>query len=96
MAVRHNDSTGSRVFDALNTALLLALAAITVLPLGYVLAGSFELPLVFVTSNHSIITFGPTLDATFYGQINPAGRAIKWRPYNQDELGVSAGVSLFF
>jgi len=63
---------------------------------GYVLAGSFELPLVFVTSNHSIITFGPTLDATFYGQINPAGRAIKWRPYNQDELGVSAGVSLFF
>ena len=41
MAVRHNDSTGSRVFDALNTALLLALAAITVLPLGYVLAGSF-------------------------------------------------------
>lgn len=39
--VRHFDSRGSRVFDALNVLLLLALAAITVLPLFYVLAGSF-------------------------------------------------------
>jgi putative aldouronate transport system permease protein len=39
--VRHYDSRGSRVFDILNIALLLALAVVTVLPLLYVLAGSF-------------------------------------------------------
>jgi len=39
--VRHYDSFGSRVFDILNVVVLLSLAAITVLPLLYVLAGSF-------------------------------------------------------
>jgi len=39
--VRHYDSLGSRVFDILNVVVLLSLAAITVLPLLYVLAGSF-------------------------------------------------------
>lgn len=39
--VRHNDSISGRVFDVLNVAVLLTLAAITVLPLLYVLAGSF-------------------------------------------------------
>jgi len=39
--VRHYDSRGSRIFDILNIALLLALATVTVLPLLYVLAGSF-------------------------------------------------------
>ena len=41
MRVRHYDSVGSKVFDVLNVVVLLALAAITVLPLLYVLAGSF-------------------------------------------------------
>jgi len=40
-SVRHYDSRGSRLFDVLNVVLLLSLAAITVLPLLYVLAGSF-------------------------------------------------------
>ncbi|MGI5215652.1 carbohydrate ABC transporter permease [Plantactinospora sp. CA-290183] len=40
-SIRHYDSFGSRVFDALNILVLLSLAAITVLPLLYVLAGSF-------------------------------------------------------
>jgi putative aldouronate transport system permease protein len=40
-SVRHYDSAGSRVFDVVNVVVLLALAAITVLPLLYVLAGSF-------------------------------------------------------
>ncbi len=40
-SVRHYDSLGSRVFDILNVTFLLALAAVTVLPLLYVLAGSF-------------------------------------------------------
>ena len=39
--VRHHDSVGSRVFDILNVVLLLSLAAVTVLPLLYILAGSF-------------------------------------------------------
>jgi putative aldouronate transport system permease protein len=39
--VRHFASTGSRIFDALNVAVLLGLGLITVLPLLYVLAGSF-------------------------------------------------------
>jgi putative aldouronate transport system permease protein len=39
--VRHYDSIGSRVFDVVNVVVLLGLAAITVLPLLYVLAGSF-------------------------------------------------------
>ncbi|WP_328992930.1 carbohydrate ABC transporter permease [Kribbella sp. NBC_01245] len=39
--VRHYDSVGSRAFDALNILLLVGLAVITVLPLLYVLAGSF-------------------------------------------------------
>ena len=39
--VRHYDSFSGRVFDWFNTALLLSFAAITVLPLMYVLAGSF-------------------------------------------------------
>ncbi|MEV6969919.1 carbohydrate ABC transporter permease [Hamadaea sp. NPDC051192] len=39
--VRHHESAGSRVFDVLNVVVLLALAAITVLPLLYVVAGSF-------------------------------------------------------
>ncbi|GIH89789.1 carbohydrate ABC transporter permease [Planobispora siamensis] len=41
MSVNHYKSFGSRVFDALNIALLVALALVTVLPLLYVLAGSF-------------------------------------------------------
>lgn len=41
MRVRHYDSVGSKVFDVLNVVVLLALGAITVLPLLYVLAGSF-------------------------------------------------------
>jgi len=40
-SVRHYDTRGSRVFDVLNIVLLVGLAAITVLPLVYVLAGSF-------------------------------------------------------
>jgi len=40
-SVRHYDSIGSRVFDVLNVIVLLSLGAITVLPLLYVLAGSF-------------------------------------------------------
>jgi putative aldouronate transport system permease protein len=40
-SVRHYDSVGSRVFDVLNILILLSLAAITVLPLLYVFAGSF-------------------------------------------------------
>jgi putative aldouronate transport system permease protein len=39
--VRHYDSRGSRAFDVLNVVVLLAIAAVTVLPLLYVLAGSF-------------------------------------------------------
>ncbi|MET0414956.1 MAG: carbohydrate ABC transporter permease [Actinoplanes sp.] len=39
--IRHYDSRGSRVFDVLNAVLLLGLGVITVLPLLYVLAGSF-------------------------------------------------------
>jgi putative aldouronate transport system permease protein len=40
-SVRHYDSFGSRAFDILNVVLLLSLAAITLLPLIYVVAGSF-------------------------------------------------------
>ncbi len=40
-SVRHYDSIGSRVFDVLNAVLLLGLAAVTILPLLYILAGSF-------------------------------------------------------
>jgi putative aldouronate transport system permease protein len=40
-SVRHYDSAGSRVFDILNVVVLLLLAAVTVLPLLYVFAGSF-------------------------------------------------------
>jgi len=40
-SVRHYDSASSRVFDVLNVVVLLTLAAVTVLPLLYVLAGSF-------------------------------------------------------
>jgi putative aldouronate transport system permease protein len=40
-SIRHYDSVGSRVFDVLNVLILLSLAAITVVPLFYVLAGSF-------------------------------------------------------
>ena len=40
-SIRHYDSAGSRVFDVLNVLILLSLAAITVLPLLYVFAGSF-------------------------------------------------------
>src|SRR5690349_10507978 len=39
--VRHYDSAGSKVFDVLNVVLLLSLAAVTLLPLLYLLAGSF-------------------------------------------------------
>jgi len=39
--VKHYTSLGSRLFDVLNLLLLVGLAAITVLPLLYVLAGSF-------------------------------------------------------
>ncbi|GIH80092.1 carbohydrate ABC transporter permease [Planobispora longispora] len=41
MSVNHYKSLGSRVFDTLNIVLLTGLALITVLPLLYVLAGSF-------------------------------------------------------
>jgi putative aldouronate transport system permease protein len=40
-SVRHYDSVGSRVFDLLNVVFLLSIAAITVLPLLYIFAGSF-------------------------------------------------------
>jgi len=40
--VRYYDSVGSRVFDVLNVVVLTALALVTVLPLLYVLAGSFS------------------------------------------------------
>ncbi|MBF8187908.1 carbohydrate ABC transporter permease [Nonomuraea sp. K274] len=40
-AVHHHNSPGGRVFDALNVVVLAGLALITVLPLLYVLAGSF-------------------------------------------------------
>ncbi|GLH99661.1 carbohydrate ABC transporter permease [Phytohabitans aurantiacus] len=40
-SVRHYDSVSSRVFDVVNVLILLSLAAITLLPLLYVLAGSF-------------------------------------------------------
>jgi putative aldouronate transport system permease protein len=39
--VRHYDSAGSRAFDVLNVLLLLSLVAVTLLPLLYILAGSF-------------------------------------------------------
>ncbi|MGW7681064.1 carbohydrate ABC transporter permease [Kribbella sp. NPDC054772] len=39
--VRYYDSVGSRVFDVLNAVLLAGLGVVTVLPLLYVLAGSF-------------------------------------------------------
>jgi len=39
--VRYYDSAGSRLFDVLNVVLLTGLAIVTVLPLLYVLAGSF-------------------------------------------------------
>lgn len=39
--LRHYDSVGSRVFDTLNLLFLVGLGVITVLPLLYVLAGSF-------------------------------------------------------
>ncbi|NUR73826.1 MAG: carbohydrate ABC transporter permease [Hamadaea sp.] len=38
---RQHESVGSRVFDVLNVVILTALAAVTVLPMLYVLAGSF-------------------------------------------------------
>ncbi|GAA3134647.1 carbohydrate ABC transporter permease [Planomonospora alba] len=41
MSVNHYKSPGSRVFDALNVVLLTGLALVTILPLLYVLAGSF-------------------------------------------------------
>jgi putative aldouronate transport system permease protein len=40
-SVRYYDSAGSRAFDVLNVLLLTGLAIVTVLPLVYVLAGSF-------------------------------------------------------
>jgi putative aldouronate transport system permease protein len=40
-SVRYYDSAGSRAFDVLNVVLLTGLAIVTVLPLVYVLAGSF-------------------------------------------------------
>ncbi len=40
-SVRYYDSRGSRVFDVLNALLLVGLGLVTVLPLLYVLAGSF-------------------------------------------------------
>ncbi len=40
-SVRYYDSLGSRTFDVLNVVLLVGLGVITVLPLVYVLAGSF-------------------------------------------------------
>ncbi|MEH1126982.1 carbohydrate ABC transporter permease [Micromonospora sp. CPCC 206061] len=40
-SVQHYDSVGSRVFDVVNALVLLLLGATTVLPLLYVLAGSF-------------------------------------------------------
>jgi putative aldouronate transport system permease protein len=40
-SIRHYDSASSRVFDVINVLILLSLAAITLLPLMYVLAGSF-------------------------------------------------------
>ena len=39
--VRYYDSKGSKAFDILNAVVMLTLAVITVLPLLYVLAGSF-------------------------------------------------------
>ncbi|MFC0623983.1 carbohydrate ABC transporter permease [Kribbella deserti] len=39
--VKHYSSVGSRAFDAINLILLIGLAVVTVLPLVYVLAGSF-------------------------------------------------------
>ena len=40
-SVRYYDSRGSRAFDVLNAVVLTALSLVTVLPLLYVLAGSF-------------------------------------------------------
>ncbi|KAB8195129.1 ABC transporter permease subunit [Nonomuraea phyllanthi] len=71
--VRHYSSLGSRVFDTLNIILLGGLALITVLPLFYVLAGSFATegeisarpfflwPEKFVTSTYEYIFANDTL-----------------------------------
>jgi putative aldouronate transport system permease protein len=70
--VRHYDSPGSRVFDVLNIVVLLSLVVVTVLPLLYVLAGSFASeaeiasrpfflwPEKFVTSTYDYIFATPT------------------------------------
>ena len=69
--VRHHDSKSSRAFDILNLVVMLGLAVVTVLPLLYVLAGSFAgeaeiasrpfflWPQKFVTSTYDYI-FGTT------------------------------------
>ncbi|MGW0803755.1 carbohydrate ABC transporter permease [Nonomuraea sp. NPDC002799] len=71
--IKHYSSAGSRVFDTLNVVLLGALALITVLPLFYVLAGSFASegeisarpfflwPEKFVTSTYEYIFANDTL-----------------------------------
>ncbi len=61
----------------------------------FVIAGSFELPVVFVTSEHSLLSLGPTVDATFFGKFNATGPA-KNTKYNQDELGFAANLTLVF
>ncbi|MBB5783918.1 carbohydrate ABC transporter permease [Nonomuraea jabiensis] len=73
MSIKHNNTLGSRIFDAANVILLGALALITVLPLFYVLAGSFATegeisarpfflwPEKFVTSTYEYIFANDTM-----------------------------------
>jgi hypothetical protein len=60
----------------------------------WLLAGTFELPLVLVAGSHAAFTLGPRFDYSFTGQIAPEnGDVVK---LSAQEIGFSAGVSLFF
>lgn len=60
-----------------------------------ILAGTVELPLVLVPAPQALITIGPSLDFTLVGKYNPTG-PVERTNYAQDELGFSAGLTLFF
>jgi hypothetical protein len=60
----------------------------------WLLAGTFELPLVLVAGSHAAFTLGPRVDYSFTGQMAPEnGKVVK---LSAQEFGFSAGVSLFF
>ena len=60
----------------------------------WLLAATFELPLVLVASSHAVFTLGPRIDWSFAGKITaPKGELNTLTAY---EYGFSAGISLFF